>query len=51
MVKRTALHIPSKKKSHRRHEVPDLQTQLEDLLHCVWQCEKDWRFFDRIEHA
>jgi hypothetical protein len=30
-------------------EPPDLQTQLESLLHQVWMSEADWRFDDRIE--
>ena len=30
---------------------PDLQTQLESLLHEVWECEADWRLDDRIDLA
>lgn len=32
-----------------RHAQSDLQTQLEDLLDCVWRQEKMWRLEDRIE--
>ena len=39
-----------RKPRHRsRHQAPpDLQTQLEDLLHQVWRCEAEWRLDDRI---
>jgi hypothetical protein len=30
---------------------PDLQTQLEDLLHGVWLAEANWRVDDRIDLA
>ena len=30
---------------------PDLQTQLEDMLHAIWLAEKRWRFDDRIDLA
>jgi hypothetical protein len=30
---------------------PDLHTQLETLLHEVWECEAEWRFDDRIDLA
>jgi hypothetical protein len=29
-------------------EAPDLQSQLEGLLHQVWSCEAEWRLDDRI---
>ena len=32
-------------------EVPDLQTQLEAVLHQVWRSEADWRLWDRIDAA
>lgn len=32
-----------------RRAQSDLQTQLEDLLDCVWRQEKMWRLEDRIE--
>ena len=31
--------------------IPDLQTQLESLLDCVWRAEADWRFDDRLTMA
>ena len=31
--------------------VPDLQTQLESILHCVWNAERQWRWDDRITLA
>jgi hypothetical protein len=31
--------------------LPDLQTQLEDLFHAVWNQEKMWRTEDRIDAA
>ncbi|TMF85922.1 MAG: hypothetical protein E6I08_12740 [Chloroflexi bacterium] len=30
---------------------PDLNTQLESLLHQVWECEAEWRLDDRIDLA
>jgi len=30
---------------------PDLQTQLEEILHTVWVAEADWRLSDRIDLA
>ena len=30
---------------------PDLHTQLETLLHQVWECEAEWRLDDRIDLA
>ena len=30
---------------------PDLDTQLETLLHQVWECEAEWRLDDRIDLA
>ena len=30
---------------------PDLETQLESLLDCVWRAEADWRFDDRLAMA
>jgi len=47
----------TKARRHRRSkarpgiEVPDLQTQLEELLDSVWQAEAGWRFADRIDLA
>jgi hypothetical protein len=38
-------------KSRPRHEIPDLQTQYEALLDCVWDEEADWRLDDRIDLA
>lgn len=35
----------------RRPEVPDLQTQLEELLNTVWDAEANWRLDDRIDLA
>lgn len=35
----------------RNGDVPDLQTQLEDLLHSVWVAEKGWRLDDQIDLA
>jgi hypothetical protein len=32
----------------RAAEVPDLQSQLEGLLHQVWSCEAEWQLDDRI---
>jgi len=31
--------------------VPDLHTQLEDLLDAVWQAEANWRFDDLLDLA
>lgn len=31
--------------------VPDLQTQLEQMLDCVWQAEANWKLDDRIDLA
>ena len=28
---------------------PDLQSQLESLLHQVWRSESDWRLWDRVD--
>ncbi|MDQ6691203.1 MAG: hypothetical protein M3Z13_00400 [Candidatus Dormibacteraeota bacterium] len=33
----------------RRPEVPDLHTQLEEVLSSVWAAEANWRFDDRID--
>ena len=42
----------SAKKTPRPHtDLPDLQTQLESLLHEVWKCESSWRLDDRIALA
>lgn len=30
---------------------PDLPSQVESLLHTVWECEQDWRLNDRIDLA
>lgn len=30
---------------------PDLASQLETLLHAVWECEEDWLLNDRIDLA
>ena len=35
----------------RSGDVPDLQTQFEDLLHSVWLAEKEWRLDDQIDLA
>lgn len=35
----------------RRYEVPDLQTQLEEILNAVWKAEADWRLDDRLDMA
>ena len=35
----------------RNGDVPDLQTQFEDLLHSVWLAEQEWRLDDRIDLA
>jgi hypothetical protein len=37
-------------KALRAHDpgIPDLMTQLESLLHVVWQFESEWRLDDRI---
>lgn len=32
-------------------EPPDLPSQVEGLLHTVWECERDWRLDDRIDLA
>lgn len=32
-------------------DVPDLRTQLESLLDCVWKAEAEWRFDDRLDLA
>ena len=32
-------------------ESADLPSQLESLLHVVWQCEAEWRVDDRIDLA
>ncbi len=37
------------RKPRRGSGEPDLQTQFESLLDQVWQCEADWRFYDRID--
>lgn len=50
-MKRTAPRMRPGKKTRKPADVPDLQTQFEDLLHCVWEAEKNWRFFDRIDRA
>jgi hypothetical protein len=31
--------------------VPDLATQLEDILHAIWLAEAEWRLDDRIDLA
>jgi hypothetical protein len=31
--------------------IPDLQTQLEDLLNVVWEAESSWRLDDKIDLA
>jgi len=35
----------------RHPEVPDLQTQFEQLLNTVWEAEANWRLDDRIDLA
>ena len=35
----------------RTHAESDLQTQLESLLHTVWECEREWAIDDRIDLA
>lgn len=40
---------PSRSARTTRRAQSDLQTQLEDLLDCVWRQEKMWRLEDRIE--
>lgn len=35
----------------RQAQTTDLQTQLEDLLDCIWKCEANWRFDDRLDVA
>ncbi len=35
----------------RQTAPPDLQTQLETLLHQVWVCEAGWRFDDKLAVA
>ena len=35
----------------RSEVVPDLQSQLEALLHMVWDAEENWRLDDRIDLA
>lgn len=35
----------------RRPDVPDLQSQLEELLNTVWDAEANWRLDDRIDLA
>jgi hypothetical protein len=34
-----------------RTDAPDLHTQIESLLHQVWQSEADWRLWDRVDAA
>jgi hypothetical protein len=31
--------------------IPDLQMQMETLLNCVWSCESEWDFDDRLDLA
>jgi hypothetical protein len=35
----------------RRYEVPDLQTQFEEILNTVWRAEANWRLDDRLDMA
>lgn len=30
-------------------DAPDLVSQLESLLDCIWRCEAEWRLDDRID--
>jgi len=39
------------RRTDRRTAPPDLQTQLEALLHEVWTAEARWRLEDRIDLA
>lgn len=32
-------------------QVPDLQTQLETMLHQVWRSEAEWRLWDCVDAA
>ncbi len=34
-----------------RTPAPDLHTQLETLLDCIWSCENEWDFDDRLDLA
>jgi hypothetical protein len=46
-------HVKSRRTrpSTPRPAVPDLQSQLEELLNTVWEEEADWRLDDRIDLA
>jgi hypothetical protein len=48
MLKASASPSPVRT-SRRGSDPPDLQTQFESLLDQVWQCEADWRLYDRID--
>lgn len=41
----------SRQRVDRRVEVPDLQTQLEEILNTVWKAEANWRLDDRLDMA
>ena len=43
--------MSAKKTPRSQANQPDLQTQLESLLHEVWKCESSWRLDDRIALA
>ena len=43
------IRVPSSRGQERlASALPDLQTQLEDLLNQVWMSEKEWTLDDRI---
>jgi hypothetical protein len=42
---------PQRRQRARREPPPDLQTQLEAMLHQVWAEEESWRREERIDLA
>jgi hypothetical protein len=49
-VNRTEKRRTERQAGHR-YEVPDLQTQFEEILNTVWRAEANWRLDDRLDMA
>ena len=42
---------PSDGPTPRPWDTPESHVWIEDLMDCVWRCERDWRFNDRLDMA
>jgi hypothetical protein len=50
-IRRCEMHAAGVAETHDAATVPDLQTQLEDLLSAVWAAEANWQLDDRLDLA